>query len=629
MQRHSLVGFVSALLILFGTVANATAQPEKKAAIPGQEAQARVSKLIKELFQAEMDKAAKDPTAKARLAVTFLQEARDTNDDAAGRFVLLNLAIDYASQGGDSATALQAIEEKAQHFALPAGELLQAKIRALLGASQSFTTNDGYQNLIDTALVLLEDALAEDDFPSSNKLLEAAENAARKLRSVPLVSSIRRRLDEVKKLEKEFAVWQPFAQKLAKDPEDADANLEMGKYQAFIKGNWDRGLQLLVRGGDNKLRKLAALDLADPQTGAKQVAVAAGWFEVSQGLKATQRTQALLRAYHWYQQSLGDVTGKTREQVEQLMQSIMDGVPAEYRVGEIAVELKKIEGHLGPIYCADFSPDGKKIISAGADGSLRLWDTRTGKELRRLDGHAGRIWAVAFAPDGRRVVSGGFDGSVRLWDLASGREIRKFPGHTDYVRSVAMACDGQHIISGGDDRLVRLWSVETGKEVRSFPGHEHFVWSVSLSRDGKKALSASLDKSARVWDIGSGKELKVLRGHQDTVLGAAISADGRRGLTGSTDRTLIFWDLESAKDLSHGYGHTGYLNSVALSPDGRRGLSGSQDNSVRLWDVFAGKEVRKLEGHRDQVWHVAFSADGRFALSCGQDGTIRIWGGAR
>src|SRR6185436_3866850 len=102
------------------------------------------------------------------------------------------LAINYAAQAGDAGTALAAIEEKALHFVLPSGEVLQAKIQALLNSSKSFSSNEAYQSMIDSAMVLLEDSLAEDDFPSSVKLLEAAETAARKLRSVPLVASIRK-----------------------------------------------------------------------------------------------------------------------------------------------------------------------------------------------------------------------------------------------------------------------------------------------------------------------------------------------------------------------------------------------------------------------------------------------------
>jgi hypothetical protein len=607
------------------------AQSGKKAPIPTPQAQARAEALVQELFKDEFAKAQKNPTAKARLALTLLQEGKDTADDPAGRYVLYRHALALASEAGDAPTALQAIEEIALEYGLPAAETFQSKIKALTAASMSVSTPDAYQTVVDSALVLLEDALGADDFPAARQLLATAENAGRKLKSVSLVASIRRRGEDIARLEKEFARWQPFAERLAKNPGDQEANCEMGKYQAFLKGNWERGLPLLAQGNNPRLKELAALDLAEPKDRKQLSRLGREYFEYAAGLKGAMQINALLRSYYWYQQAMADVTlpDKARAYVEKQMEDIMNRVPAEYRVGEIVLELKKCDGHFGPVFAAAFSPDGKKSVSAGADGSLRLWDTKTGKELKRLDGHTGRVWTVAFAPDGRRAVSGGFDNSIRLWDLTSGRELRRFLGHSDYVRSVVFSQDGHLILSGGDDRLVRLWSADTGKEIRNFSGHNHFVWSVALSRDGKRALSASLDKTIRLWDVDTGSELKKLEGHKDTVLSVVFSPDGRRALSGSTDKTLKLWDLETGQDLLTFTGHKGYVHSVAFSPDGRRALSASQDQTLRLWDIATGKELRTLEGNRDQVWFVTFSRDGRLALSAGQDQSVRIWGGAK
>ena len=503
------------------------------------------------------------------------------------------------------------------------------KIQALTRAGNAVSSPDAYQSVVDGSLSLLEDALAADDFPAANKLLATAEHAGTKLKNVNLVASIRKRPADIARLQKEFAHWQPFADRLANNPRDAEANSEMGKYQAFLKGNWERGLPLLAQGTKGPLQELAALEGTEPRE-ADYIRLAQGYFEQAQKLKDLQQTHVLLRSYYWYQQVLAaGMPGKGTDQVEQRMQDIMKRVPADYRVGEIAQELKRCDGHFGPVFSAAFSPDGRRAISASSDGSLRLWDTKTGKEIKRLDGHTGRIWTVAFSPDGRRVAAGGFDNTIRLWDLSTGREVRRFLGHTDYVRSVVFSHDGQHLLSGGDDRSVRLWNVDTGKEIRLFPGHDHFVWGVALSRDGKRALSASLDKTIRLWDVETGKELKKLVGHKDTVMAVAFSPDGRRALSGSTDRTLKLWDLASGQEMRTFTGHTGYVHGVAFAPDGRRALSASQDQTLRLWDVNTGKEVRVLEGNRDQVWCVAFSPDGRLALSAGQDQSLRIWGGVK
>ena len=70
---------------------------------------------------------------------------------------------------------------------------------------------------------------------------------------------------------------------------------------------------------------------------------------------------------------------------------------------------------------AAFGPDGRLVLTWGADGTARIWDAASGRSLNVLRGHRGRVLAAAFSPDGERVVTGGEDRSARIWDVASGR----------------------------------------------------------------------------------------------------------------------------------------------------------------------------------------------------------------
>ncbi len=621
---------VVASLLFLPTLSHA--QEAKKWPVPSKEAQARIEKLLDELYKDDFAKAEKDAVLRSRLAQTLLFEGKDTKDDAAGRYVLFTKAHTLAAQAGAVETALQAADELAAGFLMPAGTIFQMKVKMLQQASKA----DGapaaaYQSVIDRALLILEDTLDADDYPSSLDLIAAAEQASRKLRSIALVSSMRKKQDEIATAQKEFSRWQPFADTLAKDATNAEANLEMGKYHALIKGNFERGLPLLARGTKSALRFLAESDLAGPTTQGARRVVALGWYNLGNNAEtdAAMKTHSLLRSFHWYQENLADADVKDRALIESKLQEISALLPAEYRIGEIKSELKKIDVPSGPVYGCAFSPDAKRFITTGYDGNLHLFNAKTYKEIRLLDGHAGKVWCVAFSADGKRAVSGAFDNTVRLWDLSTNRALKVFEGHRDYVRSVAISADGKWILSGGDDRMLKLWKVENGLEQRSFLGHEHTVWCVALSRDGTRALSASLDKTARLWEVGTGAPLKKLEGHTDTVLCVAFAPDGRHAVTGSSDKTLRLWDLSTGKTVQTFAGSNGYIQSVAVSPDGRRVLSAGSDSVVRLWDTQTGKELRKLEGHRDQVWHVAFSRDGRLAISSGQDNSVRLWTGSR
>ena len=604
------------------------AQDAKKSPIPTTQAQAKIETLLQELYKDDLIKAEKDPALRSRLAQTLLFEGKETKDDAAGRYVLFSKAHELAAQAGDVNTALIAADELAQGFAIPSATIFKMKIAMLQQASKAEgAPPDAYQSVIDRAMLILDDTLDSDDYPSSLELIAAAEQAGRKLRSIVLVSSIRRKQDEIVRRQKEFARWQPFADKLAKNPDDPEANLEMGKYHALIKGNWDRGVPLLARGPKSFLQSVAKADLSGSEV---PFTTAERWQQfASKAEPGNMKTNALLRAYYWYQESYPSADDRWKPIIDERIKEIADALPAEYRIGEIKSELKKIDVPSGPVYGCAFSPDSKRFITTGYDGALHLFNARTYKELRTLDGHAGKMWTVAFAGDGQHAVSGGFDNTVRLWDLNLGRAIKTFEGHKDYVRSVAISADGKWIVSGGDDRTVRVWNVQTGKQERVMPGHDHTVWCVALSRDGKRALSASLDKTVRYWDTEKGALIKTLEGHKDTVLCVAFAPDGRHAVSGSSDKTIHLWDLSSGKTIKTFDGTAGYVYSVGVSPDGRRLLSAGQDNLVRLWDAATGQEIRKLEGHRDQVWHVAFSRDGRLAISSGQDNCVRLWTGAR
>jgi WD40 repeat protein len=287
--------------------------------------------------------------------------------------------------------------------------------------------------------------------------------------------------------------------------------------------------------------------------------------------------------------------------------------------------------HVGGVSSMAFSSDGKTLISASEDKTMRLWDTATGHEVRTFKGHAERVRAVAFSPDDKSIASGSDDRTVKLWDTNTGQERLTLTGHNDRVWSVAFSPDGKKIASGSFDRTVKLWDIATGRELRTLKGHKNqtgnccLVWSVAFSPDGKKLASGSSDRTVKLWDTATGRELFTLKGHNDEVSSVAFSPDGTKLVSGSYDQTVKLWELARGRELFTLKGHKEQVWSVVFSPDGKSIASGSRDRTVKVWKAATGQELLTLKGHVELVSSVAFSPNENRIASASYDQTVKLW----
>ena len=163
------------------------------------------------------------------------------------------------------------------------------------------------------------------------------------------------------------------------------------------------------------------------------------------------------------------------------------------------------KGHTSCVDSVCFSPDGRYIVSGSRDKTIKLWDSKTGKEVPDFygKGHTSCVDSVCFSPDGRYIVSGSLDKTIKLWDSKTGKEVPDFygKGHTGYLKSVCFSPDGRYIVSGSSDKTIKLWDSKTGKEVPDFygKGHTDDVNSVCFSPDGRYIVSGSRDKTIKLW----------------------------------------------------------------------------------------------------------------------------------
>jgi WD40 repeat protein/tRNA A-37 threonylcarbamoyl transferase component Bud32 len=299
--------------------------------------------------------------------------------------------------------------------------------------------------------------------------------------------------------------------------------------------------------------------------------------------------------------------------------------------------------HADPVADIAFSPDGKLIAAAASPltsgrGAVFVWDAREGKKLFTLPSQAASARSVAFSPDSKRLATGHgpmlFGSSqteLVLWDTATGKRERTLQGHQGGIVAVAFDPVSGRLASAGWDRTVRIWHAESGQLEQTL-SHDAPVWSLAYSRDGMRLASGGVDRLIKVWDTSDYHEVQTLRGHSNYIWGLAFHPDQPRLASGSADPgqglrgEAKLWDLVSGKEVLALRGS----GSVAFSPDGRRLASAGDDafrGGFKLWDGAPRRErlVIGLAGHSSRIHDVVFSPDGRLLASTSLDGSARLW----
>ncbi len=277
-----------------------------------------------------------------------------------------------------------------------------------------------------------------------------------------------------------------------------------------------------------------------------------------------------------------------------------------------------------PLFAVAVDSKGEQVAAAGENGTLVLFDAKTGQLSQRLQGNAGEVSvkAVIFHPKGEWLASAGYDKQIILWSLPEGEQIRKLnpPGA---VLALAVSPDGKYLASGGKDKDITLWDAQSGELLNTLKGHKKQISGLAFSPDGESLASTSYDNTVRLWQVNNGRELHVLTGHTKNVQKADFSPDGKLLATSSSDKTVRLWEVAPGKELYVLHGHQNAVFGVRFIANGRYLVSASRDGTLREWDTQYGITVRVLQGHATGVTGIA--AFGEQIFSAGNDGTVRRW----
>jgi WD40 repeat protein len=298
---------------------------------------------------------------------------------------------------------------------------------------------------------------------------------------------------------------------------------------------------------------------------------------------------------------------------------------------------KVLLGHKNgfPVFDLSWNRDGRGLLSAGGDGSIRLWDTSAqgpfgevipvndiaaNTSVSSTSGNKKPVVSSTAAKDALNKATELFQRALRQPDMnvpgirpesrpySSGGALAVYRGHAPNtpIWSVAFAPCGYYFVSGGSDATARLWTTDRPVPVRLFTGHTaNCVHSVTFHPNCNYVLSGSEDKTVRLWDIQTGRCVRLMNGCPTGIYKVEVDPSGQYAVGADLFGTIHVWDLASGKKVTELRGpkpsstlptlssdqtsqrrqNVGMVHSLAFSPCGTALASGGDDRCVRIWDI--------------------------------------------
>jgi WD40 repeat protein len=299
---------------------------------------------------------------------------------------------------------------------------------------------------------------------------------------------------------------------------------------------------------------------------------------------------------------------------------------AEQPTIQIPTASQTFEGHEDNVFAVAVFPDGRRMVTASADMTLRLWDLEDNIVLKEMEGHGNWVRTIAVSRDGKFIASGDDGGELIAWNGDGESLTKPIKVHFRDIYSLDLSPDNTSLASGSFDTTTILWNTKTWQVQGNPIGCRAEVHCVRYSPSGE-LLAIGTRTNIQIWNLDKRERIAKFRGHAAWNYSLTWMLDGKQlvsaGIHG--DPTIRTWDSSTWMPVGEPWkGHNQAIWMIALNPAGTLLASASDDHQVRIWRVSDRRTIAILK-HTSYVYCVTFSMDGKYILSGGRDNMISKW----
>ncbi|KAI1394957.1 quinon protein alcohol dehydrogenase-like superfamily [Hypoxylon fuscum] len=274
--------------------------------------------------------------------------------------------------------------------------------------------------------------------------------------------------------------------------------------------------------------------------------------------------------------------------------------------------LLTFEGHTGNVTGVAFHCEGKWMVTSSEDGTVKIWETRSGT-IQRSYNHGSAVNDVVIHPNQGEIISCDRGGSVRVWDLAENNcSHQLIPEEDVSVSSVTVASDGSLLCAANNAGNVFVWQLIQTYErtnllpVTHFSAHKEYITRILLSPDVKKLATCSADHTAKIWEVAN----VTATPPSDESSSSSLSVAGTTPLAGGP---FAINGTSTSTGIGIGVG----IGSITVNGHDKPADAAAEPKPYPL--------EATLTGHQRWVWDCAFSADSAYLVTACSDHYARLW----